>query len=183
VTTRFVKGKARTETPRLKDLAVVAPVRDPSEGRGPGGRFSAGNRHGLGQGWKATVRKALGTFAETPEAEEVVRQATALYVATLRSLPSDGPAVRQLVAAQARHVALATFYANHGANVGLATKEGMAFAEASRQHDTTAQRLSVTAFDRATREAAAAKQAHPFDITEGIDVSKIIVRKEVDEEA
>jgi hypothetical protein len=156
VTLRFTKGKARTETPRVKDLSVSVPERDPSEGRDASGRFLSGNPHGIGQGFKATIRRSLGSVDNaSPEAAEVVRSATKLYLALLRSLPSDGPAVRQLVAAQARHAAIATFYSNEGARVGLATKEGLAFAEAARAHDTTAQRLSVTAYDRAVREAAA----------------------------
>ena len=153
MTARFVKGKARTETPRLKDLSLPETARDPSEGRGEAGRFAAGNRASVGQGIKALIRKGLGD-PDDEATGSLVREATRLYLALLRSLPADGPGVRQLVASQARHAMLATHYANEAARVGLGTKDGLAMAEASRAHDTTAQRLSVTAYDRAVREAA-----------------------------
>jgi hypothetical protein len=161
VTLRNVKGKLRQETPQLKDLPVslAQPAPDPSEGRDEGGRFGPGNRHGLGQGWKATIRKSLGAMAGDLSADGVVRQATTLYIATLRSLPSDGPSVRALVAGQCRHVAIATHYANEAARVGLATETGLKLAEAARAHDKTAQGLSVAAYDRSTREAAARPRA------------------------
>ncbi|MBK8998078.1 MAG: hypothetical protein IPM35_20330 [Myxococcales bacterium] len=154
MTTRFVKGKARTETPRIKDLTVKATARDPSEGRDAQGRFAAGNPHAIGHGYKALIRKGLGN-PDDPQVAELVRNATKLYTAILASLPSDGAAVRQLVASQARHVVLATHFANLAAKAGLATDAGLKLAEAARSHDTTAQRLSVTAYDRAVREAQA----------------------------
>jgi hypothetical protein len=140
--TRFVKGKARTETPRMKDLPAPPALPEASSGRASGGRFAPGNRIGIGRDWKASIRKMLGTAVGDTDACAVVCQARLLYVAMLRSLPSDGPAVRQLLAAQARHASLATFYANEAARVGLATPDGLRLAEAARSHDTTAQRLA-----------------------------------------
>ncbi len=157
---RFVKGGARTETPRLKDTPKVKTARDPSEGRDKRGQFAPGNRHSIGQGVKALIKRGLGDAAN-PATRELVREATRLYSAILRSLPSDGPGVRQLVAAQARHAMLATHYANEAATVGLATPEGLKLAEASRSHDGTAQRLAVTAYDRAVRESNAQKELSP----------------------
>jgi hypothetical protein len=168
--TRFVKDKARTETPRLKDLSANEPARDPSAGRGEAGRFGAGNRHGIGQGIKALIRRGLGD-PENPATAALVKEATRLYLHLLRSLPSDGPGVRQLVASQARHAMLATFYANEAARVGLATDDGLKLAEASRAHDTTAQRLGVTAYDRATREAAARKGGRVSPILAAIEAA------------
>jgi hypothetical protein len=166
VSTRFVKGKARTETPRMKDLPQCVTDRDPADGRTAGGRFGKGNRASIGQGFKALVRKGLGD-PDDPAVGELVRQATRMYMAILRSLPSDGPGVRPLVASQARHAVMATFFANEAARFGLATPEGLKLAEAARAHDTTAQRLSVTAYDRAVREAAAKAKPRPcFDITD-----------------
>lgn len=172
MSTRFVKGKSRTESPRLKDLSLTAPDRNPSEGRTNNGRFTAGNRIGLGQGYKATIRKSLGSLqTSTPEAEEVVRNATSLYLANLRSLPSDGPTVRQLAAAQARHAAVATFYSNAAAQAGLATPEGMKLADAALRHDVAAQRLSVCAYDRAVREATSRPTSNkvPWILEDGED--------------
>ncbi|HOU89569.1 MAG TPA: hypothetical protein PLU22_00925 [Polyangiaceae bacterium] len=163
MTARFTKGKARTETPRLKDLPLAlvresAP--DPAEGRDEGGRFAPGNRHSVEQGIKALIRRGLGDPSD-PTTGELTREALKLYNALRRGLPSDGPGVRQLVAAQARHATLAGFYANEAARVGLATPEGLKLAEASRAHDTTAQRLATTAYDRAVREGAARRAAEP----------------------
>ena len=151
---RFVKGKTRVESPRLKDTPIAKSERDPSVGRDGSGRFASGNRASIGQGIKALIKKGLGN-PDDPATAEMARAAFRLYLAELRDLPSEGPAVRQLVAARARHTVLAGFYANEAARVGLATPEGLKLAEAARSHDTTAQRLSVTAYDRAVREANA----------------------------
>jgi hypothetical protein len=160
---RFVKGSARTETPRLKDLAGPIPPPDPTKGRDSQGRFTNGNPVANGQGIKALIRKGLGD-PNDPATAELVRNATRLYLAILRDLPSDGAAVRQLIASQARHAVLATHYANAAAKAGLASDEGLALAEAARSHDTTAQRLSVTAYDRSVREAQARRDNEPDDI-------------------
>ena len=161
MSTRFVKGQARTETPRVKDLHLVETERDPSEGRGESGRFAVGNRHASGQGLKALIRRGVGD----PHTQ-IGREALRLYAGLLRALPSDGPGVRQLVASQARHATLAAFYSAEAAKVGLATDEGLKLAEAARSHDTTAQRLGVTAYDRAVREAAAKKPPKPGEFAD-----------------
>ena len=150
MTIRFVKGKARFETPRLKDNRTSTTARDPSAGRDARGQFAAGNRSAIGQAAKAIIRQSLGTDVDDP----MVREATALYRAVLRGLPSDGASVRQLTASRCRHAVLATVYANEASKAGLATPEGMKLAEHARAHDLTAQRLAVTAFDLATREAS-----------------------------
>ena len=160
--TRTTHDLTRTESPRLKDLPKsLDTARDPAEGRDQAGRFAPGDRSSVGHGFKALIRRGLGN-PDDPAVAELVKAATQVYLHTLRSLPSDGAGVRPLVAAFARHVTLATHYANEAARVGLSTAEGLKLAEASRQHDTTAQRLSVTAFDRAVREAAS-RPAKPID--------------------
>jgi hypothetical protein len=156
MTTRFVKDKARTETPRLKDLGQIT-ARDPSVGRTAGGRFGAGNQAASGHGWKAQIRRMLGSDAS----DENVKQVLALYLALLRELPADGAGVRQLAAAQARHAWLATEYTNLARAAGVGTAEGMKYADAARTHDLAAQRLGVTAFDRAAKEATARAGARP----------------------
>jgi len=151
---RFERGKVRASTPRLKD--VPRPKKsepNPLEGRKPDGKFDSGNRLSEGQGFKALVRRSLGD-PEDPAVADLTKTTRALYLHTLKSLPSDGPGVRPLVAAQARHMVLATYYSNAAVKAGLETKQGLVMAEASRSHDVTAQRLSVTAYDRAVREAA-----------------------------
>lgn len=156
MSTRFVRGEARTESPRLKEVPRLKAAGERTDGRGPDGRFMPGNRAGVAQGEKAIIRKSLGELGHL--AKDTLR----LFRAILRALPSDGPGVRQLVAAQARHATMATHYANEAAKAGLATPEGLRLAEASRSHDGTAQRLAVSAYDRAVREANAKPAALPW---------------------
>jgi hypothetical protein len=150
---RFVKDATRQESPRLKDVPQGM-ARDTTDGRGAHGQFAPGHRLSEGQGVKALIRKGLGN-PEDPETGERTREALRLYYALVGKLPSDGPAVRALCAAQARHTVLASAFATEASRAGLTTKEGLALAEASRAHDTTAQRMSVAAYDRAVREAKA----------------------------
>jgi hypothetical protein len=146
---RLVKGKLRPESPRLKDLPVVT-AGQRSDGRAPDGRFAPGNGAANGRAAKALIRKSLGADGADPE---MVRQAVTMYHALLRDLPSDGPSVRQLVAARCRHAVLATRFADEAAKVGLATPMGLKLAEQSRAHDLAAQRLAVTSYDLAVRGA------------------------------
>src|ERR1043166_9411098 len=97
-------GAARPTLPRSSDLAPVRAVRDPAEGRGPGGRFAAGNRLAAGRGWKSTLRQLVrqGAGEATPELALLTRQAEGIYHSTLRELPHDGPMVRALVVQLAR---------------------------------------------------------------------------------
>lgn len=170
--TRFVKGKARTETPRLKDIPQLDPktARKPSDGRGSGGRFLPGNRLAIGAGIKALIRQGLGD-PNDPATADLVRQATRLYLAIMRGLPSDGPGVRLLVAAQARHATLASHYANEAARAGLATPIGLKLAEAARSHSMTAQRHSVTAYDQAVKDANAAPKHQSNPILDAIEAA------------
>lgn len=161
--TRFVKGKPRTETPRIKDLPFVKTVRDPSVGRGVGGLFTAGNPHAVGNGWKALIRRSLGSDSDNPVVVDLACNIMKLYRALIRSMPADTPGVRQLLASQARHAFLAAHYATEAAKAGLGTPLGLKLAEASRAHDKTAQGLSVAAYDRAVHEAQA-RPAAPVDI-------------------
>jgi hypothetical protein len=153
VAIRNVKGKARFETPRLKDLNPPHTERDPTEGRTPDGRFASGNAAATERGSKSLIRKSLGKAADP----DLVREALTLYRALLRDLPSDGPSVRQLTASRARHAVLATRFADEATKAGLTSPTGMKLAELSRSHDLAAQRLAVTAYDLAVREAAAQK--------------------------
>lgn len=156
---RMVKGKLRPESPRLKDTPQ-ATAREPSAGRTADGRFAAGNGVANGRAAKALIRESLGAVGADPE---IVRQALALYRALLRDLPSDGPSVRQLVAARCRHAVMATRYANEAAQVGLATPVGIKLAEQSRAHDLAAQRLATTSYDLAVRNAQL-EANKPFDV-------------------
>jgi hypothetical protein len=167
MTTRFVKGKARTETPRLKDLSdetvrsAEKSARRPSVGRDRHGHFLPGNPHAIGQGFKAMVRASLGD-PDDPQIGEMAKQAARLYLHIVAGLPSDGVVVRQMSAAQARHVVLATHLTNESIKAGIGTDRGLKLAEAARAHDKTAQSLSVAAFDRAVKEAAMKPKHDPY---------------------
>ncbi len=140
-----------TESPRWKDCPQN-PGRPPTADRDSNGRFVAGTRAGIGNGIRSLIRKGLGDPSD-PQTGPLVKEALRVYHALIRTLPDDCPGVRVLVAAQARNTVLAAHLANEALRVGVATKQGLELSEASRQHDTTAQRLGVTAYDRAVREA------------------------------
>jgi hypothetical protein len=149
---RFTHDKPRTETARLKDLPLALvkdSARDPSEGRGEGGRFAPGNQIAVEQGIKALIREALGD-PKTHEGKAAHKR----YRGLLRKLPSAGPNVRELVVAQVRNINRAIEYDRLASEAGLGTPAGMKLSEAARAHDKTAQGLSTAAYDRATREAA-----------------------------
>jgi hypothetical protein len=147
---RNVKGKLREESPRLKDTPHGT-ARDRTVDHGADGRFVTANGAANGRAAKTLFRETLGSEGADPE---MVRDAHTMYRAILRESPSDGPSVRQIIAARCRHAVMATRFANEAGKVGLATPEGIKLAEQSRAHDLASQRLAVTAFDLATREAS-----------------------------
>lgn len=153
-------GKARPTLPRSGDLHVVTTVREPTEGRTVGGRFGPGNRIALGAKWKSSIKRLLGRSGEDA-AEAVGRDAWKIYLATLRSMPTDAAPVRSLVALHARHVAVAGYFTNKAAEVGLETEKGLAFLDVASHHGQRAERTAVTALD------IASKLAKKTDITDG----------------
>lgn len=146
-------GRARPTLPRSSELATPDTARDPRQGRTAGGHFAAGNRVGLGARWKASVKKLLGRSATEGTALIVQRDAWRVYLATLRALPSDAAPVRSLVALHARHVAVAGYFTDLGAEKGLDTPEGLACLDIASKHGQRAERLAVTALDIATKLA------------------------------
>jgi len=155
VTIERSHGKARPTLPRSGELRPVEAGEKPTEGRDAGGHFAAGNRHGLGARWKATIRRIIGRGATSEQADSVARQAFRLYCALLRELPSDGPSVRTLAALEARHPALAAFETDRAAELGFETEAGQAALERATKHGQRAERLAVTALDVSTRLRAA----------------------------
>jgi hypothetical protein len=150
-------GKARPTLPRSNELRVVQTARDPSEGRAAGGRFAPGNRLAFGAKWKATVKKLLGRAVDNATAEVVGRDAWKIYLATLRSMPSDDAPVRSLVAIHARHVAVASYFTNLAAEAGLESERGLGLLEVASHHGARAERTIVTAVDVATKLASKPK--------------------------
>lgn len=146
-------GKARPTLPRASDLPAVDAERNPRQGRTEAGHFAPGNRLGVGARWKASIKKLLGKAADDAITVAIGRDAWRVYLATLRAMPSDGAPVRSLVALHARHVAVAGFFTNRAAEVGLDTKEGLAFLEVASHHGQRAERTAVTALDVASKLA------------------------------
>lgn len=147
-------GKARPTLPRSSDLSDIKAASNPSDGRGAGGRFAAGNSVGIGAREKNAIKRLLGPTASS---NAVIRDARKLFAACLRDMPSDGANVRQLVALQARHGALAAYYAARAAELGLDTVDGAIADDRAMKHGQRAERLAVTSLDIATKLAAAKK--------------------------
>jgi hypothetical protein len=157
VTIEQSHGKARTTLPRSGDLRLVQADVKPTGQRGPGGRFAAGNRVGLGAREKNAVRRLLGREVGDEAALAVARDAARLFSALLRDMPSDAANVRQLVALQARHTALASFFGARAAELGIESEQGMAADERAMRHGQRAERLAVTSLDIATKLATKRK--------------------------
>jgi hypothetical protein len=156
-------GKARPVLPRSSDLAPVEAERNPLEGRSEAGHFAAGNRLGVGARWKASIKKLLGKAADETIAKAVGADATRVYLAVLRSMPSDAAPVRSLVALHARHIAVAAYFTDRAAAVGLDTEQGLAFLQVASNHGQRAERTAVTALDVATK-LAKGSDAKPLDL-------------------
>jgi hypothetical protein len=146
-------GKARPTLPRASDLRPIEPEGKPSGERASHGHFAAGNRLGLGARFTHTIKKALGSKASTGEAQIVARDARRVFGHVMRSLPSDAPPVRVLVAIHARHTALNAFYTLKAEAAGLDTTEGLKLLEVADRQSQRAERVLVTALDVATKMA------------------------------
>lgn len=160
-------GKARPTLPRSSDLQPVKTVRDPSAGRGPGGRFSAGNRIAVSAGEKHAISKLLGRPVGDEETMMVARDARRLFNGFLRELPDDGQNVRDLVARRARHAAVEAYLCAKAAEAGLTTKEGQLLDDRAMKHGQRAERLAVTSIDIAA-QLAASRPAEPFDLAKAL---------------
>lgn len=147
-------GKARPTLPRSSDLQAVQAERNPREGRTQAGHFAAGNRLGVGARWKASIKKLLGRDADDIITQTIGGDAWRVYLATLRAMPNDEAPVRSMVAIHARHVAVAAYFTNRAASVGLDTDAGLRFLEVASHHGARAERTAVTALDLATKLAA-----------------------------
>jgi hypothetical protein len=162
VTIEQSKGKARPALVRSSDLRTSESVRKPTDGRTADGRFAAGNRVSVGAGFKRTAKKLLGPESAGGEDERVVRRdAWRVFVATMRTMPSDAAPVRSLVGLHARHIALAALYAAKASEAGLATAAGMKLQEAADRQSQRAERVLVTALDVARVCAASAEEQRP----------------------
>lgn len=147
-------GKARPALVRGSDLRPADSDAKPTDARGPGGRFAAGNRASVGARFTATIKKSLGTKAATGEALIVARDARRLFGHTLASLPSDAPPVRALLAIYSRHAALHAYFTLKAEALGLDTEAGLALLAVADRQSQRAERVLVTVHDLARVHAA-----------------------------
>jgi hypothetical protein len=105
-------------------------------------------------GMKRIIKMTLGSI-HAPELNPLARDAAQMAMRVIKEMPSAGTSVCSSVAAQARHRMLATYYANKSLELGPDTEQGQKFAEAAAKHDMTAERIGVSAYDRAVHEARA----------------------------
>lgn len=155
------KGKLRPGLVRSSDVGPVEAVPNPTAGRGAAGRFAAGNPIGQRARMKHAVKKVLGAKCGDETLDVIVSDGLRLYAAIMRELPSDGATVRQLVALQARHGALAGYYGAKAAEAGLDTPQGLAFDARAMQHGLRVERLACTVLDLAEAYAAPKPKADP----------------------
>jgi hypothetical protein len=172
VTIEHSHGKARPTLPRSSDLAAT-PAADPTEGRLSGGRFGDGNRFGEGQRWKSSIKRLLGRGATDSNTELLYRESLRLYMAVLRDMPHDGPAVRALAALQARHAAMAAHWTTRAVELGPETDEGLAAEDRASKHGQRVERLTVTMLDVARSLAQArARDAAPIPLGAALVVTR-----------
>ncbi len=152
-------GKLRPALTRASDLVATESGAKPPEARTPDGRFAAGNRAALAARFTHTIRKALGTKAASGEALIVARDARRVFGHVLRSLPSDAPPVRALLAVYARHQALHAYYTVRAEAAGLDTPEGLKLLEVADRQSQRAERVLVTCHDLARVHAELAAKS------------------------
>jgi hypothetical protein len=146
-------GKARPTLPRASDLPAIETARDPSDGRGPGGRFAPGNRISIRQGEKAAVRKLLGRGATDGDVAIVARDSLRLFNGAMRDLPTDGQLVRCLGALYSRHASVSAYFNAKADEAGLASDAAQKLLDVALRHGQRAERLAVTMLDVSTKLA------------------------------
>lgn len=157
-------GKARPALTRASDLSAPADTAaKPSDARTPDGRFAAGNRAASDARFTHAIRKALGSADSTGAELVVARDARRVFGTTLRSLPSDAPPVRALLAVYARHQALHGYYSLRAEAAGLDTSEGLALLAVADRQSQRAERVLVTVHDLARVHAELAARVSPID--------------------
>lgn len=154
------KNKMRPSLPRASDLRPSATVEKPTDARDAQGRFAAGNRTAQGARFTHAIRKSLGSSEAKGEALIVARDARRVFGHVLRSLPSDAPPVRALLAIYSRHAALNAYFTVKAEAAGLDTPEGLKLLEVADRQSQRAERVLVTVHDLARVHAKKAIEAN-----------------------
>lgn len=163
-------SKARPELPRRAELRVVAPSKDPKEGRDGGGRFAPRNKHSADRGWRTAATRLLGRDVPDPVMRRVSEDMRRLHGAVLREVPaSDSVIVRTLAAQWAQVSAACSYWGAVAIDKGLSSAEGIAAAERSRVFGQRSERVAVSLLDLGSRMASAEKPgAHDVAVQAGL---------------
>lgn len=148
-------GKARLTQPRLSDLETVATVGEPSGDRGPGGRFTHGNRAASGARAKkaigAPLRDARRRVLEATEgqpasdADELLRDALTVYRRARLELNADSVFVLSVLAQFATQSILAQYFTKRAAEAGFDTEKGLVLLEQGQRCEQQSQRAMTAA--------------------------------------
>lgn len=153
-------GKPRPTLPRSKALTPVERPRERNRTRDANGRVGVGNELAKGRGWKRAIKRSLEAEGDELPATAVALAVDAqrLFRAHLSELPHDGSLVRARVRSLCLHEALEGYYTAQALRL-LGSPEGRAAEDRAAYHAQRAERLSVTALDIATAQAAAKPNA------------------------
>jgi hypothetical protein len=132
--------------------------------RDASGRFAPGNDLATGRGLKALIKRHLGREPSNAETAQLYRDVALLFAGLLRSLPSDAPAVQDLVSRQARASAFSARFAASAVELGLDTDAGRKALEMSLKLDARAERLAISALDVAERMAKPKRGGAPRNL-------------------
>jgi hypothetical protein len=149
VAQRFEKGKLRPQPARLKDVAKRSA--NGAVNHDKKGRFAAGNTAAGDRRLKVAIKRQLGREATGEAVERLYRDTKSVFLALVRSVGSDAPAVQDTLARRARWGVLSAWYSLRAVELGLETKEGQACLELALKLDARAERLDVTALDLANK--------------------------------
>lgn len=147
--------KPRLTAPRLSDVGTVATVCEPSQDRGARGRFAAGNQVAANRSAKraltAPLRAArkrlqdLGDALPHPVADELLRDALAVYGSARLELGSSSVFVLANVVSFATESVLAGYFTKQAADADFNTERGAAHLEQAQRCEQCAQRAMTAA--------------------------------------
>lgn len=140
------KGKARPRLPRSKTLYPLS-ASEPNADRDAKGLAQPGNSIAAGRGVRQAIRGMVGRTATDLEMRRLIRAALAIFRADTKHLSAKTSIVWPLIAARARSIVVAGFFADKAAAAGLHTKRGMALDERATKHGARVERLTVTILD------------------------------------
>jgi hypothetical protein len=148
-------GKARLTAPRLSDVGSVPTDGELSRDRGERGQFAPGNRAAADRSSKraltAPLRAArkrlqdLGEALPRPVADELLRDALAVYGSARVELGSSSVFVLANIVSFATESVLAGYFTKQAADSGFETEPGAAYLEQAQRCEQCAQRAMTAA--------------------------------------